>query len=1238
MKKCFYIIAMLVMTSALLVNKAYATHVSAAEITYEYTGTPNTWIITLKAYRDCSGGTATMPTSTQVCYSSLNTNQSGSLTVTLLPGSGGVVPPTICVPPTSTFQCYEEYVYEGLVTLPSPAIDWTFSWELCCRNNAITTLQNPGGLGMMVQTTLNSVVAPTNSSPEFFFIPIYRICVNTQFYMSPGTVEIDGDSIVYSLYNVEDGPFSCAVSMPPITLTYNAGFSATSPLTTLNGTTMNSNDGTISVYPTQYPEIGVIGVLATEYRNGNIIGTVKRDMQINIINQCAPVIPNFINLQTITLPGGGTVQGLTANCGDSTLILSLSNQVQCGSIVPTDIRVTEPGGFPNPVIQATAFNCQNSLTDSVFVRLYNPLQQGVSYLYTKIGNDGNTFLSECGTQMEEYDSIAIVVVDPGTFVESVINEPSCSFSQLNVTFTQPLACYTIAANLSDIEITDAAGTTVPLISLSSNCQPNNPWSYQTTFTFNVTPGLYTSPIYITVQTGTDGNTISNACGTFIPNNDTIAIINFGSNIPVNLGPDVTACAGQAPVLNAGYPGTFVWTLNGTPLSDTTQAITANQSGTYIVTVNNGPSCSGTDTIDVSLLAAPAPALGNDIQICITDPLPVIYSNVPGATSYQWYLDGVLIPGANLDSLQTTAAGTYAVVVSNAANCDGSDTLLLTIISSVPVNIGTDITICSDDTYPTLDAGPGQSYQWYLNGSVLPNDTNQTLLTNAAGQYSVIVTSVSSCTGSDTLDLFVNAIPTVSLGPDTSVCITEGFTLYAQNPGSTYQWTFNGTNISGATQDSLVPTQTGLYAVIVTNSNNCDATAQVNVTVYTQAPAPNVVSVAYCAGSTIPPLNAGVTGVSYQWLDPNNNPIPGETNITFQPTAPGTYTVIVNIGTCTNQGSGTVTEVPQPAVSLPATASACSLDPAPILDAGIQPAGTTYSWSTGETTQSISALSTGTYTVTLTLNQNGIVCSANSSTLVTINQNPAPFVANQTICSGDAAVTFDAGIVVTNGSYSWSNGATTQTIQTSAAGSYTVTVTENNCAGSATANLFVNPLPVATFSSTPEFEIHDDGSMGIHICKLDSFPFISVNSTFIQFYNWTFVDMSGQSNPNINNTSSYQVPNGTYGDYIVEVVDSNGCRTEIEIEVEEEACDPIIPNVITPNADGNNDEWEILNFDNTFFHTLVIFNRWGNEVLSTNNYDNKWKAEDLPDGTYFYILNYNENDYKGTITVIRGEQK
>jgi len=114
-------------------------------------------------------------------------------------------------------------------------------------------------------------------------------------------------------------------------------------------------------------------------------------------------------------------------------------------------------------------------------------------------------------------------------------------------------------------------------------------------------------------------------------------------------------------------------------------------------------------------------------------------------------------------------------------------------------------------------------------------------------------------------------------------------------------------------------------------------------------------------------------------------------------------------------------------------------------------------------------------------------------------------------------------------------------------------------------------------------------------------------------------------------------------YTVSVLDTCGntsSSSSIEILV---ACELEIPNVITPNGDGKNDYFQIVNIEDYPGSEVLIYNRWGNKVYESNDYyNNPWKAIDVADGVYYYVIKktaldkYPAKEYNGSITVLRGK--
>jgi gliding motility-associated-like protein len=107
-----------------------------------------------------------------------------------------------------------------------------------------------------------------------------------------------------------------------------------------------------------------------------------------------------------------------------------------------------------------------------------------------------------------------------------------------------------------------------------------------------------------------------------------------------------------------------------------------------------------------------------------------------------------------------------------------------------------------------------------------------------------------------------------------------------------------------------------------------------------------------------------------------------------------------------------------------------------------------------------------------------------------------------------------------------------------------------------------------------------------------------------------------------------------GVYTAVATNNNNCPNEVDINVINAYCK--IQKGISANNDGFNDVFELTNLDVRF---LQIYNRYGMEVYSKNNYTNEWKGEsndgdELPDGTYYYILHYNNLEKRGWVFIKR----
>jgi len=243
----------------------------------------NQYLVTLKVYRDCS----TLPAfaSNTVCYYSYSTAYTGSVTLLSLPGSGSICPPDMCITGNGLPSCsggtnfgMDEHIYQGMVTLPHAASDWVFSHHDCCRNGLISTVA--GTTGYYIYTTLDNLNFPINSSPQFNLPPTVQYCVNVPSVFSLPCTDPDGDSLAYALAVLEDG-WGC----PPVHfgVTYNSPYSHLYPVSSSVPIVFDSINGTLAFTP-DVIQGAVIGMVVREYRNGVLVGELKRDNEILIVN------------------------------------------------------------------------------------------------------------------------------------------------------------------------------------------------------------------------------------------------------------------------------------------------------------------------------------------------------------------------------------------------------------------------------------------------------------------------------------------------------------------------------------------------------------------------------------------------------------------------------------------------------------------------------------------------------------------------------------------------------------------------------------------------------------------------------------------------------------------------------------------------------------------------------------------------------------------------------------------
>ena len=532
------------------------------------------------------------------------------------------------------------------------------------------------------------------------------------------------------------------------------------------------------------------------------------------------------------------------------------------------------------------------------------------------------------------------------------------------------------------------------------------------------------------------------------------------------------------------------------------------------------------------------------------------------------------------------------------------------------NIGT--SIADTSLYSAMQIAPdGKIYIAKFGEQSLACINNPNALGNASGFVENSVSLLGSLCQYG-LPNFIQSFFLVPSITNNNLCFGDStnFTLSSTASIDSVRWNFNDP-ASGILNSSalLFPyhifSAPGTYNVsVIINSGTLVDTLTITTTILNL---PNVSlgsDNSFCFGTTIT-LNPGDGYSSYIWQD-------SSTNQTFTVSSSGNYFVSVQNNCGTSSDTIQISQLPNPilTVNLP---TICVGQEATLTASG----ATTYSWINGPTQSSfvVSPTSTTSYFVIGT-DSNGCIDTVVS--IVTVYPLPAaPLAAsNSPICAGDTInlLASDAN----NISYFWfgPNSFTSTTKNTTIfdataamSGVYSLFLKDNNTgcrSDTSTISFLVNSGPSIT-----------DLSATRQLCKKDTLQLST--STIAASYLWNGPNSfsSTLQNPIILNANDSIV-----GIFTLIVSNSNSCTSQDTISVFID-CDNIteivVPNVFTPNGDGENQLFKINNAADLKEIQVDIYDRWGLKVYSWNKLNDAWDGKtrsglECPDGTYFYLIN------------------
>jgi gliding motility-associated-like protein len=945
-------------------------------------------------------------------------------------------------------------------------------------------------------------------------------------------------------------------------------------------------------------------------------------------------------------PGGFTASGLTiSNLAAGAYSVTVSDNKGC-TIVSQTMNLFQPTPLNVTLANITNVKCFNDANGSIEINISGGTPAPGASPYTQVWkNVTNTIVNPTALAAGTY---SVTVSDANNCTKTLLNKTvQGPTSALNVQMvsSSPAICPGDNTGTMCIGINGGwAGT--PTISWTSNLPPlacQNGIS-SGTYTATVTDaGSCTATVVVTVQGPPAFSTAPAAV------NDVTC---FGSGDgSINIGP-----------ISGGNGGPYMVTWTNTTL--TSPSISNLPGGTYTPTVKDGSGCTkvfATITVNEPLALTLTPGITHKTSTANNGAITLTVTGGTPAYNYLWNGPGVV--NVTTKDLANLNSGDYTVVVTDSRGCSKTQTFNVPqdLVNHLPGSTITSIKqACDNDgcIYISINPQAPAPYvlSWTGGGTLTVSNPTVSIcgLAGSINQYSVTITDNDGF--SIVLDTLVPqgnpaSINQTVVTPSYASQHTGSIQIFPDFP-STYLWDYQG-----KTTSVLSGLDCGTYHVTVTNqASGCTHTYSFVVPcIYP----PLVTEI----GSQVnPPCSSANTGEIHLNLSGGHTPYsvlwsgPGgftSTSTDIIGLAPGAYTAIIHDQDSTRVLHATLTAQSSLAISSVnvlsnyngyqvSGASSCD-GSANVLFAG-QSGATSISWSNGvQNVSQDNTLCAGPYSVTITDN---VGCTASYSgnlsapAAITIEPAVDSLISCHAKCNGVAHVTVGGGVAPYT--VHWSNGRIDQLLFAGeysqavnlCGGSYKVTVTDHNGITKVQDVVVNEPAPLGlTLTGTAPSNFNNcDGKV------LAEVPGAALPVTF----NW--VGNKGTSHHGKTQEAD-NLCSGEIVQYVV--VDANGC-TEIasdSVPYPVDGCLLVRP-ILTPGQQDGKNDFTFITCIETVQNTVEIYNRWGQLVFQTTNYDNasnNWKGltrtgEPLAEGVYYYILTYtdptgNQQQKKGYINII-----
>lgn len=758
--------------------------------------------------------------------------------------------------------CIQEAVYIDTITLPRRPGGYNMLYQRCCRNVIINNIVQPLEIGMTLDVRITEEALETcNSSPVFVDFPDPVACIDRTFTFDHAATDADRDSIVYSLCTpllgaTRDDPNPDVSGVHPdypvdpivwLTPTYDESYmlgNQTNPLT------IDSRTGFISGFP-EIQGTFVIGVCVSEYRNGELLTTIRRDIQINTIScegiptadfspsgtYCEGVEVDFVNNSqnasffkwffdlegdisqtsneenpTYVYPDTGTYRVMLIATEDSVCIDTLIQElnVQFTGLVPDfDFAVNE-------CTDTFELELTDLSTDSVSTIIERTWT--LEFADTTIELNGTNLIYE--TTRSGTVTVTLDILAANGCTASISREFELTFINLDLLGDSLSICLGESTFLLNTGFDpDLMYTWTPDNNLDpSNIVPNPEASPRNTTTYRVS--------------ATDGLCVVN---------DSVFVEVRGEDLEVI---DITEdrCDSFRTVTITGVPyDSLIWSENNLfdPVlsrEDTFTVRVENELTLFVRIYSSELNCVLESSINLENQGVQI-SYPDTLMLCTGDTVSYTLVNLdPEDTlNISWEPNDLILgplDGATIRLFtETLEDGVLVFTVTNEIGCTHTDSIYVMTIESLEADF-TFERECGSLTVSFNNLNDRGMWQWDFGDGNTSTEMNPTHTYDAPGMYTVTLASLDACMTMSSQTINVNLIE-LDLQDTIVVCTNQPVPLNpGGNPNYTYVWTPAGPLDDPSSANPIATVdQTTVFTVVVSeDSDTCTLTRQVVVEV------------------------------------------------------------------------------------------------------------------------------------------------------------------------------------------------------------------------------------------------------------------------------------------------------------------------------------------------------------------------------------------------------------------------